>query len=258
MCRLAADEKARRARLPVGAETVPYQSVPQGAGAAVGGGEQRHVPQVIPNGVFDDAVVRAAEQHRVQGLPTQGGEGALHGVCQHRVRAVDMPMLDHGGKLRAGQTDDLTPRAARAQRLGELAAGNAGGGGDHGQGLFPRQGGHGLHRGVKHAAGGDGVGLQHRVGGGGDGAAGGEDGLDAEGREKVHVLPGDAAELFLRPGPVGHTARVGKEHEILLRQQTPQRLEPGESADAGVVDSDGSVVHVRSCSRKVSAKRVPA
>ena len=80
-------------------------------------------------------------------------------------------------------------------------------------------------------------------GGAGNGAAGGNNGLYAFGGQKLHVLPRHLSELFYGLGAIGHAGSVTKVYYVFIGQKLTKGLNSGQTAEAGVKNSNGSVVH---------------
>ena len=185
----------------------------------------------------------AAQQQRPCPRGLHWGQRFLHSPAQGRVLGAGMPALDQGNEVRAGQINDLPAGGLFRQGPAEGAGLDAGCCGDDAQGRPARNTGHGFDAWIQYAADRQGIALQNVGCVAGHGAAGGDDGLGGEGGQQVQILPGHDQQLLPAFFPIGHPGAVGKINDVFFRHQPPQGHDCREAAQAGIKNSNRSVIH---------------
>ncbi len=90
---------------------------------------------------------------------------------------------------------------------------------------------------------------QHVQRGGGHRAAGDDDGLQIEGPQKGHVLPGIADDGVLGAAAVGHPPGIAEIDDILSRQQVLKLPHRRQAAQTRIKDANGPIIHKKTSRR---------
>ena len=189
-----------------------------------------------------------APQHQgVHPCRFQGSQVFRRHRLDYNVAGAEPAVLHQGHEQGAGLPGDPGRRVFRLDGPLIGAAAHRGLGADQADvpaaGEPGRRPGGGLH----HPHHGDGIlGGEHVQRGGGYGAAGDEDGLEVEGAQEGHILPGIFDDRLPGAAAVGHPSRISEVDHVLPRQQAAQLPHSGEPPQAGIKDADGPLIQSKS------------